>query len=116
MKRRDPFDEIHISGQVYSIKKIKKLYELNNAVYPNMLDTAENMWICPKCGEFHRVYQIRDRYCSKCGQKIKWLKTVSDIDTTDFQIPTNTFKKTGYYTKKKGGVNNDSNRISAICN
>lgn len=74
MKRRDPMDEIWIRGELYSIKRIQKLTTKDVAMSPKTPDDGYlGVWICPKCNEFHQMdYVVRDRYCSKCGQKIKW--------------------------------------------
>ena len=31
-------------------------------------------WICPRCGAGVGYYDIEDKYCSECGQKIDWRK------------------------------------------
>lgn len=75
MKRRDPSDEIHIRGQVYSIKKIQKLYEKDISKPPRMAEGLDLVWFCPSCNEFHNIDPfsgIKDKFCSHCGQRIKW--------------------------------------------
>lgn len=75
MKRPDPSDNIHIRGQVYSIKKIQKLYQKDIPMYPRIVESMNSIWFCPSCNEFHQldVYaSLKDKYCSYCGQKIKW--------------------------------------------
>ena len=73
--KKDILDQVMIRGKAYSIKKIEKLYEKDTAKAPRMAEGLDLVWFCPECNEFHNIDPfsgIKDKYCSCCGQKIKW--------------------------------------------
>lgn len=75
MKKQDPYDVIRIRGKEYSIKKIEKLYQKDTALYPKINDGMDLIWFCPSCNQFHDLdayASINNKYCSYCGQRIKW--------------------------------------------
>ena len=34
----------------------------------------DGSWLCPRCGGTVGFYDMEDKYCSECGQKIDWRK------------------------------------------
>lgn len=44
-------------------------------IYKKPTDKYEDgSWICPRCGGTVGFYDMADKYCSECGQKIDWSK------------------------------------------
>lgn len=91
-----------------SIEENKKEEKL--PVPPDIVGEPNDLrFVCPVCGSSfiygwdkkeHCV--IYPDHCDICECLIVWDKKITDLIHEDIIIPHNTYKKTGYFTKKKG--------------
>lgn len=72
MPRHSVLDDIWIRGQVYSIKKIQKLYDRDKAIEPIMFSMINEGFQCPACGDLIEIGYPRQKFCAYCGQRLKW--------------------------------------------
>lgn len=72
MNRRNALDEIHIRGQVYSIKKIQRLYARDEGMVPVQFSLLEPGFECPECKRFNEMKGDKPKFCKYCGQRLKW--------------------------------------------
>lgn len=77
---------------------------------PKIIDEGDyKYFVCPSCERVITLVWDFEIGCSTypshcdCGQPFEWQEKISEINKDiEFNIPFNTYRKTGYFTKKRG--------------
>ena len=78
MPRHSVLDDVWIRGQLYSIKKIQKLYYRDTGMAVKQFSMFEPGFECPECGRFNDIKGDKPKFCKHCGQRLKWPRKNKD--------------------------------------